>query len=104
MKSGLAGSRLPSGKFGASAAWWAIMILALNLNAAMRHLVLDGQWVGRRIKALRFHLIRMPGRVVLHARQLRVKITAGPIAELFIAARSTIAQLAFRATAPTQMA
>lgn len=56
------------------------MILALNLNAAMRHLVLDGQWVGRRIKALRFHLIRMPGRVVLHAQKLRVKITAGPIA------------------------
>jgi hypothetical protein len=104
MKRGLAGGRLPSGKFGASAAWWAIMILALNLNAAMRHLVLKGQWAGRRIKAVRFHLIRMPGRVARHARQLRVKIAAGPIADLFIAARNAIAELTVRTTAPPRLA
>ena len=33
MKSDLAGGQLPSARFGANAAWWAIMILALNLAA-----------------------------------------------------------------------
>jgi hypothetical protein len=32
MKSDLAGGQLPSGKFGANAAWWAMMVLAFNLN------------------------------------------------------------------------
>jgi len=40
MKSDLAGGQLPSGLFGANSAWWALMILALNLNAAMKRLVL----------------------------------------------------------------
>jgi len=35
MKSDLAGGQLPSGLFGANAAWWALMILAHNLNTAM---------------------------------------------------------------------
>lgn len=40
MKSDLAGGQLPSGLFGANAAWWTLMILALNLSAAMKRLVL----------------------------------------------------------------
>ena len=36
MKDDLAGGRLPSGLFGANAAWWAIMVLAHNLNALMK--------------------------------------------------------------------
>ncbi|OGQ89679.1 MAG: hypothetical protein A2289_09590 [Deltaproteobacteria bacterium RIFOXYA12_FULL_58_15] len=30
MKDDLAGGRLPSGKFGANAAWWDIMVMPLN--------------------------------------------------------------------------
>ncbi|MEW6141207.1 MAG: IS1380 family transposase, partial [Thermodesulfobacteriota bacterium] len=40
IKSDLAGGKLPSGLFGANAAWWQIMILAFNLNAAMKRQVL----------------------------------------------------------------
>ncbi len=36
----LAGGRLPSGKFGVNAAWWRIMILALNPTAALKRLAL----------------------------------------------------------------
>jgi hypothetical protein len=79
MKEDLAGGRLPSGLFGANAAWWAIMILALNLNAMMKHLVLGGDWAVRRMKAMRFHLIALPGRVVRHARRLIVRLAAGSI-------------------------
>src|SRR5271166_3241799 len=44
MKDDLAGGRLPSGLFGANAAWWAIMVLAHNLNAMMKRQVLGGDW------------------------------------------------------------
>ena len=36
----LAGGKLPSADFGENAAWWWIMILALNLNAMMKKLAL----------------------------------------------------------------
>ena len=56
-----AGGRLPSGLFGANAAWWAITVLAYNLNAMMKRLVLGGDWAARRMKAMRFHLIALWG-------------------------------------------
>ncbi len=64
MKEDLAGGRLPSADFGENAAWWWIMILAFNLNAAMKQLALGGSWVTKRMKALRFSLISLPGRVI----------------------------------------
>lgn len=77
MKEDLAGGKLPSGLFGANAAWWHIMILALNLNSAMKRLVLGKSWVSKRLKAIRFSLINLPGRVLDHARSLIVRLTGG---------------------------
>lgn len=77
MKEDLAGGRLPSGYFGVNAAWWHIMILALNLNSAMKRLVLGEAWVGKRMKAIRFWLIKLPGRVLKRARMLRVRLVGG---------------------------
>ena len=77
MKEDLAGGRLPSGYFGVNAAWWHIMILALNLNSAMKRLVLGETWVGKRMKAIRFWLIKLPGRVLKRARMLRVRLVGG---------------------------
>jgi hypothetical protein len=62
MKSDLAGGQLPSGLFGANAAWWALTILAHNLNAAMKRLVLGKDWLTKRMKAMRFRLIGLRGR------------------------------------------
>ncbi len=95
MKSDLAGGQLPSGLFGANAAWWTLMILALNLNAAMNRLVLGKDWVTKRMKALRFRPIGLPGRVVSHARKPIVRLGAGAKAlATFIGARQTIRRLA----------
>ena len=69
---------MPSGLFGANAAWWALTILAFNLNAAMKRLALGERWAAKRMKALRFHLIGLPGRVVSHARQLIIGLGGGP--------------------------
>ncbi len=77
MKEDLAGGQLPSGRFGPNAAWWAIMILAFNLNSAMKRLVLGGNWVTQRLKALRFGFICVAGRVIEHARQLIVRLSSG---------------------------
>ena len=95
MKSDLAGGQMPSGLFGANAAWWALTILAHNLNAAMKRLVLGKDWVSKRMKALRFRLIGLPGRVVSHARKLIVRLGAGAEAlATFVTARQTIRALA----------
>jgi hypothetical protein len=95
MKEDLAGGKLPSGDFGENAAWWWIMVLAFNLNAAMKRLVLGQGWVSKRMKAVRFGLIHLPARVVEHARQLWVRLGAGhPALGLFLAARSRILALA----------
>ena len=104
MKSDLAGGQMPSGLFGANAAWWALAILAHNLNAAMKQLVLGNdaplktfatKLATKRMKALRFHLIGLPGRVVGHARRLIVRLGGGAEAlATFLDARRTIRALA----------
>lgn len=75
MKDDLAGGKLPSGDFGENAAWWGIMILALNLNAAMKRLVLPAGWRQKRFKAVRFGLINLAGQVRERSRQLQILIS-----------------------------
>jgi hypothetical protein len=92
MKEDLAGGRLPSGKFGENAAWWWIMVLAFNLNSAMKRLALKGSWATKRMKALRFSLINLPGRVMAHARELIIRISGKQ--EILLATRQRIMELA----------
>jgi hypothetical protein len=80
MKEDLAGGTLPSGDFGENAAWWWIMVLSFNLNAALKSLVLGGRWVSKRMKAIRFHLINIPARVMERSRQLSLRLSAGDTA------------------------
>ena len=95
LKDDLAGGRLPSGLFGANAAWWAIVVLAFNVNSAMKRLALGGQWASKRLKAVRFALITLPGRVVRHARRLIIRLARGhPSYELLLRARQRILALA----------
>jgi hypothetical protein len=94
MKEDLAGGKLPSGLFGANAAWWQIMILAFNVSSAMKRLVLGESWVNRRMKAIRFWLINVPGRVLSHARSLVVRLVGGhPSNEILLEVRRRIAVL-----------
>ena len=88
MKEDLAGGKLPSADFGENAAWWWIMILAFNLNAAMKQLALGESWATKRMKALRFSLISLPGRVIDHARELVIRLVKGhPSLEVLLDAR-----------------
>ena len=94
MKRDLAGGQLPSALFGANAAWWQIMILSLNFQAAMQRLVLGGKWISRRLKAIRFWLINVPGLVFERSRALVVRLVGGhPSYEIFLAARRRMLSL-----------
>jgi hypothetical protein len=88
MKEDMAGGSLPSGDFGENAAWWGFMVLALNLNEAMKRHVLKGEWARRRMKALRYGVINVVGRVVEKARQLKIRLGQHGIGyALFLRAR-----------------
>ena len=94
MKDDLAGGKLPSEDFGENAAWWWIMILALNLNSLMKRLVLGKSWVSKRMKAIRFSFIKLPGRVVKGSRNLIIRLTKNhPSFDLLLEARRKIALL-----------
>jgi hypothetical protein len=94
MKEDLAGGKLPSADFGENAAWWWIMILAFNLTAAMKQLVLAESWATKRMKALRFSLISLPGRIIDHARELAIRLTKGhPSLKVLLDARQRIMAL-----------
>ena len=91
MKTDLAGGTLPSGKFGANAAWWGIMLLSYNLHAAMRLLALPGGLKKKRLKAIRFALIDVPARLVEHSRQLFIQLARGnPALEWLVEMRRLI--------------
>jgi len=95
LKEDLAAGKLPSGYFGVNAAWWAISVLAFNLNSAMKQLALGKEWVGKRLKAVRFAFISLPGRVVRRARTLIIRLTRGhPSYGLLLRARQRIVAMA----------
>ncbi len=99
MKEDLAGGKLPSKRFGANAAWWAIMLLAYNLHSAMKRLVLGGSWVSKRLKAIRYAIIHVAARVLERGRQLIVRLAGGhPSNELLWRARARILELMEPAT------
>ena len=95
MKEELAGGKLPSGELGKNAAWWAIMVSAFNLHEAMKRLVLGPGWREKRLKAVRFAVISLPGRVVQRGRQLFLRLSQGqPSWGLLLTARQRILALA----------
>ena len=85
MKDDLASGKLPSDDFGENAAWWPacacphadrwVMILALNLNAMMKKLAMEASWISKRMKAIRFSFINLPGHVVTRSRSLIIRLT-----------------------------
>ena len=94
MKSDLTGGRLPSGKFGANACWWAVMILALNLHEMLKRLALPSSWHNRRLKSLRYWFIGVGGRVEKKGGQFRIILNKGrTVFKMFIEARKRIASL-----------
>lgn len=91
MKNDLAGGHLPSAQFGANAAWWAITVLAYNLNSLMKRLAMPEGWAPKRLKAIRFGFINLAGRVVTHAHHLIIRLSQShPAYRLLVEVRGRI--------------
>lgn len=94
MKEDLAGGRFPSGDFGENAAWWWIMVLALNIQSIMKHFVLGGNLKTRRMKLIRFQIMNIPARISYRDGWFFVRIAhAHPAFELLNRAREKIMEL-----------
>jgi hypothetical protein len=94
LKEDFAGGTMPSSEFGANAAWWAIAVLAMNLAMVMNRIVLGGAWANRRMKAIRFLIICIPGQIIEKARQLYLKLSRGqPAFDLLTRMRERILEL-----------
>jgi len=94
MKEDLAGGKLPSANFGVNAAWWWIMIISLNLNTIMKNLALEPCMKNKRMKAIRYSIINIPGRIITRSRSLILRLSKGhPSYDIFIEARRKIAML-----------
>ena len=94
LKSDLAGGQLPSNKFGANAAWWALVVLAHNLHALLASLALPADLKTARFKRLRFLFINVPARLVQHARQCAVRYFQPGVLALMHAIREALCRLA----------
>ena len=95
LKSDLASGRLPSGSFGENAAWWAVSVLSANLHSAVKRLALGDSWARKRLKAVRYGLINMAGRVIEHGRQLIIHLRpAHPGFTALVAGRGRLLALA----------
>jgi Transposase DDE domain group 1 len=94
LKNELAAAALPSGKFGANAAWFRLNVLTYNLLTALKRLTLPGDLRTARPKRLRFLLFNIVGKVIAHARQTFLRLSGALQHALLVRARGKIAQLA----------
>ncbi len=77
LKNDLGGGVMPCGRFFANAAWWRLNCLCYNVISVMKRKALPKAFWPARMKALRFHLIGVAGKVVCHARSTFLKLTEG---------------------------
>lgn len=75
-KNGLAAGVLPSGKFGANAAWLRFALLTYNVMSLVRALALDEEFRHAKIRTLRLHLINVAGRMNRYGCKLKLRFCA----------------------------
>ena len=76
VKNDLGGGRLPSGKFGANAAWFRLVLLAYNVVSAQRALAWGEDLRPARLKRLRLWVYGLSGRMSYTGNTLRLRLHA----------------------------
>ena len=76
MKDELGAGVMPSGRFGANAAWFRINALTFNVLTVLRRRALPERLRDARPKRLRFELFTLPGRLSVHQSRLSVRTSA----------------------------
>jgi hypothetical protein len=74
LKNELAAGVMPCGRFGANAAWLRVAVLTHNVLTALKRLALPAELLAARPKRLRFLIFQTAGRIVHHARQVRLRL------------------------------
>lgn len=91
LKNEVGAGTLPSGKFGANAAWFRLCVLTYNLIIALRLLALPSEFQDARPKRLRFAFFSVAARVTRSARAMVLRlVTAARSIEGWLAARTAI--------------
>jgi hypothetical protein len=73
-KNELGGGVLPSGKFGANAAWYRLSLFTHNVLVAMKRLVLPPDLQKARPKRLRLRVFALAAKVIAHARGIVARV------------------------------
>ena len=76
VKNDLGGARLPSGKFGANAAWFRLVLLAYNVVSVQRALALGDDLRSARLKRLRLWVYALSGRMSYTGNTLKLRLHA----------------------------
>ena len=74
IKNDLAAGVLPSKYLGLNAAWLRLAVISYNVLTALKRLALPADLLSARPKRLRFLIFHTAGRLVHHARQLRLRL------------------------------
>ncbi len=91
LKNDLAAGTLPCKRFFANAAWFRLNVLAYNVLATLKRHSLPSSWWTMRMKALRFHLLHLAGRLILHGRRVYLKIAPDhPSFPVYVEARKKL--------------
>ena len=95
LKNDLAAGVMPCGRFFANAAWWRLNCIAYNILSVMKRKALPLDWATYRLKALRFFLLGVAGRIIRTGRQLFLRFTGmASVCEIFQTARRKLVVLA----------
>jgi len=101
-KNDLGAGLLPSGKFGANAAWYRLTLLTYNVLAVLRHHALPERFQHARPKRLRYEVFTVPAEIHTHARQLTARLGAPAVTvDELITARGRLRDLQVRLRAAT---
>jgi hypothetical protein len=95
LKNDLGGGVMPCGRFYANAAWWRLNCIAYNIVSVMKRKALPEDWGTYRLKALRYWLIGVAGRVIRTGRKVYLRFS-GAIRgfEIYALARKRLVEFA----------
>jgi len=94
LKNDLAGGVMPCGRFYANAAWWRLNCLTYNVISVMKKKALPQRWWSYRMKALRYWLISVAGRIIKKSRQIYLRfLGTKEVCQLYSEARRRLYEL-----------
>jgi len=94
IKNDLGGGVMPCGRFYANAAWWRLNCITYNIISVMKRKALPIAWAAYRMKALRFFLIGVAGKVIRTGRRIYLRFSGTPsVCEIFSEARRRLVYL-----------